>query len=174
MSSTSDDVRACRAIDPRIGTPARRIERAKPGMSTARRDGASGIGATRRPHGTLHGRGGAAASIAGREAATLRLAVRMPEMEPNRHRGVAQWTAVSSFSVVFMAKHSRAPDHSDGRGPFCPARAAMCRSRFRRSQRDPGERGWEQHGYSEPRAAPFNRRLDPRRGCSAPRGFSKL
>ena len=67
-------------------------------------------------------RGGAAASIAGREAATLRLAVSMPEMEPNRHRSVAQLTAVSSFSVVFMAKHSRAPDHSDddGRGPFAP------------------------------------------------------
>jgi hypothetical protein len=112
---------------------------------------ASGIGATRRPHGGLHGTfsserrssdvvGGATASIAGREAATLRLAVSMPEMEPNRHRSVAQLTAVSSFSVVFMAKHSRAPDHSDGRGPFCPARAAMCRSRFRRSQRDRGER----------------------------------
>jgi hypothetical protein len=93
---------------------------------------ASGIGATRRPHGGLHGTfsserrssdvvGGATASIAGREAATLRLAVSMPEMEPNRHRSVAQLTAVSSFSVVFMAKALESPRPLRRPGaPFAP------------------------------------------------------
>jgi hypothetical protein len=172
-------------MDPRISTPARRIERAKPRMSTARRD--VQVGSVRPEDLTGPARDiqlGAPVKRRrwGRDRINCRTCSRNAQACCQHARDgtepPSQCCSIDCGFFVLRGLHGKStrepPTTPTAGGPFCPARAAMCRSRFRRSQRDRGERGWEQHGYSESRAAPFNRRLDPRRGCSAPRGFSKL